>query len=225
MTVGAFECYGTFIFIMKDKLCYRALAGWLIVVQPVYAIIVNIIQNVTTGYKMDFIGGLTLILSSFVISYARPCKLTIATLSFSYHFMIFGILCIAHHLWVYESDQSTGTGTLEVTLIIVPVISHILVLTWAVYTLIHRIVQHCGYQFDSPFAVNHCFHRMCSGYQKIPGLPAWEIYVLYTHNYATCMYVHLRNYTYVIIMQLACTYSFSFALLPMVLYEYFVYLK
>ena len=151
---------------------YRALAGWVLVVQPVYGIVINIVKYVTIGYRMDFIGGLTLIFSSLVFSYARPCKLTITNLSFSYYFMIGGILNMVRHLWVYESDQSTGTETLEVTFIIILAISHILVLTWTVYTLIHRIVRHCGYQFDLVFAVNQCFHRMRSGYQEIPGLPA-----------------------------------------------------
>ena len=120
---------------------YRALAGWLIVNLLLYGIIVNIVKFVATGYKMDVIGGLTLIFASFVFSYVRPCKLTIANLSFSYHSMILGILGIICHLWVHESDNSTGTETLELTFIIVPAISHILVLTWAGYTLTHRIVK------------------------------------------------------------------------------------
>ena len=151
---------------------YRALAGWVIVIPLVYPIVTNIIKCVTTGYRMNFISGLALMFFSFIISYTRPCKLTIANLSFSYHFMICGILNIAHHLWLYESDQSTGTETLEVTLIIVPAISHILVLTWVVYTLIHRIMKCCGYQYDLTYAIKQYFCRMWSGYQAIPGLPA-----------------------------------------------------
>ena len=86
--------------------------------------------------------------------------------------MIFGILCIIYHLWVYESDNSTGTETLELTIIIVPAISHILVLTWAGYTLTHRIMKCCGYQSDLAYAVKQYFHRKRDGYQVIPDIPA-----------------------------------------------------
>ena len=151
---------------------YRALAGWLIVIVPVFIIFVNILTNIFTGYDMKLTGGLTLIFSSFLFSCVRPCKLTIANLSFSYHFMIFGILCIIYHLWVYESDNSTGTETLELTIIIVPAISHILVLTWAGYTLTHRIMKCCGYQSDLAYAVKQYFHRKRDGYQVIPDIPA-----------------------------------------------------
>ena len=147
---------------------YRALAGWLIMVQPLYTLVVNI-EHITTGYTMEFVGGLTLIFTSFVFSYARPCKLTIANLSFSYHFMIAGIITIVYHLWFHESDRSTGTETLEVTLIIVPTISHTFVLTWAVITLTYRVMKCCGCQFD---AVKQHFHRKCDGYQVIPNIPA-----------------------------------------------------
>ena len=150
---------------------YRALAGWLINIVLVYFVVVNIVSFVATGYKRDVIGGLTLIFASFVFSYVRPCKLTITNLSFSYHSMIFGILCIVCHLWVYESDNSTGTETLELTIIIVPVISHILVLTWAGYTLTHRIMKCCGYQLDLAYAVKQYFHRKRDGYQVIPDIP------------------------------------------------------
>ena len=143
---------------------YRALTGWLIVNLLVYAMVTNIVKFVATGYRMDVIGRLTLIFASFIFSYVRPCKLTIANLSFSYHFMIMGIISIIHHLWVYESDPSTGTETLELTFIIVPAISHILVLTWAGCTLTHRIMKCCGYQLDLAYAVKQYFHRKRDSY-------------------------------------------------------------
>ena len=150
---------------------YRALAGLLIllnIVGPLFSTFIG--TYVTKGYSFDFTAGLVLIFLSLIFSYMRPCKLMTANLSLSYHSMMLGILSIAVHLW--KKDMSTGTETLEGTLIIVPVVSHILVLMWAMYTFIHRIMSHFGYQFDFKEAltglanvVKQLFH---GSYQVLP---------------------------------------------------------
>ena len=122
---------------------YRALAGCMIMIQVVYGFVGNAIEHVVIGYTKRVVIGLTLIFSSLVISYVRPCKLRITNLSFSYHLMVFGILYIINHLWIYDSDRSTGTKAFEVTFIIVPAISHILMLVWFGYTLTYRIIKYC----------------------------------------------------------------------------------
>ena len=121
---------------------YRALAGLLILLGVA---ITTSIWYVAKGYSLEFITGLELMSLSLIFSYTRPCKSTIANLSLSYHAMMIGILSIAVHLWQW--DLSTGTETLMETFIILPVISHVLVFMWAMYTLINRIMSHFGYQF------------------------------------------------------------------------------
>ena len=126
---------------------YRALAGVLILGGVVVSTIDSIIwKYMHMTYSFDFISGLVLMSSSLIFSYMRPCKSTIANLSLSYHGMILGILCIIFHLW--KHDLSTGTETLMETFIILPIISHVLVFVWAMYTLFNRLMSHFGCQLN-----------------------------------------------------------------------------
>ena len=156
---------------------YRALAGLFTLGSVVYALTVSVaLKNIVIGYSSDTVGGYGLVFISFTFSYMRPCKSTIANLSLSYHYMMAGILSIALNLW--KRDLSTGTETLAGTIVIIPAISHILVFTWAMYTLTHRIMSHFGCQFnranckitptDLVNVVKWYFQRRCGGYQEIP---------------------------------------------------------
>ena len=152
---------------------YRALAGGFILVGAVLTVIIIIIGLVTWGYTLEFLLGLELISLSLILSYMRPCKSTIANLSLSYHSMILGILSITLHLWQW--DLSTGTETLMETYIILPVISHVLVSIWVMYTLINRIMSHFGYQSDCREALTNLanavkwyFQRKRGSYQVLP---------------------------------------------------------
>ena len=158
---------------------YRALAGMLILGGAgvaVMSVIAISIGHVAEGYTVEFITGLELMSISLILSYMRPCKSTIANLSLSYHVMMFGILSIALHLW--QRDLSTGTETLMETFIIIPIISHVLVFMWAMYTLINWIMSHFGYQFNPSDcrvaltnlanAVKWYFRRKRGSYQVLP---------------------------------------------------------
>ena len=61
--------------------------------------------------------------------------------------MVAGLLSIALHLW--KQDMSTGTAPLEVAIILLPIISHILMLMWAGYTFVKWIMSHSGYHFNT----------------------------------------------------------------------------
>ena len=90
--------------------------------------------------------------------------------------MIVGILGITLELW--KHDLSTTTESLKMTIVIVPVISHVLVLSWAGYALSCRIMSHFGCQWnlkalltDLANAVRHsCRGR--GGYQILPNTVA-----------------------------------------------------
>ena len=153
---------------------YRAMAGLNILAFPVSAVIIYAVRKtIANGYSAEAASGYTLVFISLVISYVRPCKKTIANLSLSYHFMMLGILSIALHLW--QHDMSTGTEALEGTFIVIPIISHILVFLWVMYTIIHRIMSHYfGYHdckvalIDMVNGVKQCFYRGHGGYVYYP---------------------------------------------------------
>ena len=106
---------------------YRALIGIVLLggiigytICAILSRVFDVPPEVSSGYWFIFL--------SFLFSYLRPCKLTIANLSLSYHFMVTGLLSIGIHLWTH--DISTGTEPLEGGAIILPAISHILMLIW-----------------------------------------------------------------------------------------------
>ena len=125
---------------------YRSLAGLFLSYALSVQSVIYVTKFIATGYDHDFSSAFTLIFLSLVISYVRPCKSTIANLSLSYHHIMAGILSLAIHLWT--NDLTTETEALEMTFVIIPVISHILILMWAAYTLTHRIMKHLPLQLQ-----------------------------------------------------------------------------
>ena len=104
-------------------------------------IVQNIIEKTMSIEPIDAF-TLMLMVFSLIISYVRPCKLTIANLSLNYHSMVIGLLSWhEHHLSI--SEEKLGN-----IFIITLVTSHILVFMWAGYTLTHWIMSHFGYQFN-----------------------------------------------------------------------------
>ena len=121
---------------------YRALAA-LFIIGPTFGAVVGCILEMTLGYVYNpsLTCGVAFFLFSSIISYVRPCKLTIANLSLSYHMMLAGIFNTALFLW---SDMNIGTPPLKWTIIAAPMISHVLVLMWVGY----RIMSYFRYQFN-----------------------------------------------------------------------------
>ena len=158
---------------------YRALVG-IVLLGRIIEIITTLLYISKSHLLPDVYTGCLFIFLSFLLSYLRPCKLTIANLSLSYHFMVAGLLSIALHLW--RHDMSTGTEPLEGAAIIFPVISHILMLIWAGYIFFKWIMSHCGYQFntcdckaalsDLANATKQYFHRRRGGYQVLANAAA-----------------------------------------------------
>ena len=62
----------------------------------------------------------------------RPCKSTLANLSLSYHAFMLGILEFGVSYW---GDLSIGTEALELTFILIPLLSHTFAVSWAVYSI------------------------------------------------------------------------------------------
>ena len=149
---------------------YRATAGVVLLtsslIRPLGALAIR--ENLGS----QFLTGAIFIFLSFVVSYVRPCKLTMADLSLSYHTTLLGIFSIAAGLW--RHDLNTGTDALEITFIAPPIISHLLVYLWAVYVLIQRVAREFGYNFKLTKALGALlkaakrpFHRRRRGYEEL----------------------------------------------------------
>ena len=153
---------------------YRASAGLVILLFPASSLVISAVHS-ATGYDSGIVSSCTFFVVSLLLSQIRPCKSAVANFSLAYHFTVLGILALAIHIWGYE--MSTRTESLELTVIILPLISHILVFIWVGYTVSHYVMLQCGY---SPrhervltrlrMIASQCFHRNRGGYQALPNM-------------------------------------------------------
>ena len=83
------------------------------------------------------------------------------------------IIFVVYYLW--GGSPNVPTETLELTFIIIPLVSHILVFIWAGYILIHYIQTHFQCQLtdvraaltDFATGVKQLFHRRHDHYQEL----------------------------------------------------------
>ena len=153
---------------------YRASAGLVILIFPVGSL-VNGAVHIATGYEWSIATICTFFVVSLLLSQIRPCKSPVANFSLAYHFTVLGILALVNHIW--DTEMSTTTESLELTIILLPLISHILVFIWVGYTVSHYVMLQCGY---SPrheqvltrlrMIASQCFHRNRGGYQALPNM-------------------------------------------------------
>ena len=154
---------------------YRALAGLVILSYPVALSLSYITWKIVappTGLTRDKIAGYMLFALSLVVSFVRPCKSTLTNFSLSYHVFMLGVLLFGRNYW---GDFSVKTETLELTFIIIPLLSHMFVFFWVVY----MICRYVRINFLSQISLCHRItflsaskQRFCwrnhNGYQGLP---------------------------------------------------------
>ena len=143
---------------------YRCLPGVFLITAVVGPLIIVGVKFIGS----ELITGFTLILMALLLAQARPCKSTTANFSLSYHLMVAGALSIFLFFW--KSDV-LKTMHLELILIVVPMISHILVLSWAGYMLVGWAASKCGgrphYMGDLAASGRMCCFQQRHGYEVL----------------------------------------------------------
>ena len=114
---------------------YRALAGLIILAAPLCDMLILLVlkANIVPGFPRHYLSSYILFTVSLVLSYVRPCKSALANLSLSYHTLLLGLLEFGFYFW---SNLSIETETLELTFVIIPFLSHVMVLFWGLYSFI-----------------------------------------------------------------------------------------
>ena len=144
---------------------YRSLAGFIILGLPIGQLIGHITRLAaarTIGFTGHCTTGFLYFALSLVVAYVRPCKSTLANLSLSYHAFMFGILTFGVCYW---GDLSIGTEALELTFILIPLLSHTFAVSWAVYS----ISQYVRRNWTDLSSVLRCVNvRNRNGYQQLP---------------------------------------------------------
>ena len=145
---------------------YRALAGVFVLFVPISTLVAYIVSTTTNNaYDRDLILSHVLFITSLLLSYVRPCKSTVANISLSYHFTMGGVILISYHIWL--CDMSVATEPLELTFILIPLVSHALIFIWMGYTL-HRYTKR-GFCRKICFNINpkRWLHRKYAQYQVL----------------------------------------------------------
>ena len=151
---------------------YRALAGLVILVYPVAALL-EFITWITvasaTSLTRHIIDGYMLFALSLVVSYVRPCKSTLANFSLSYHAFTLGVLQFGMEYW---HDLSIKTEALELIWILIPLLSHTFVFFWIVYITCRYIrvkTRLCDFRITMSSVFRHYFSlRNHADYQELP---------------------------------------------------------
>ena len=143
---------------------YRSLAGLIIFGIPIGSLMSYIMWVIANpaGFTRYHVDGYMFFALSLVAAYVRPCKLTLANLSLSYHAFMLGILEFGVSYW---GDLSITTEALELTLILIPLLSHTFAVSWAVYS----ISQYVRRNWTDLSSVLRCVNvRNRNGYQQLP---------------------------------------------------------
>ena len=153
---------------------YRALAGLIILGYPVASLLSYITWltvATATGLSRHCIDGYIVFALSLVVSYVRPCKSTLANFSLSYHAFMFGVLVFGVNYW---GDLSIKTEALELTFIIIPLLSHMFVFSWMIYTMCWyvriNVLSQTSLRHRITFisVCRQCFCWNSNGYQELP---------------------------------------------------------
>ena len=155
---------------------HRAFAGLIVLGFPVASLLSYIAWKIVapaTGLYRDQISGYMLFAVSLIVSYVRPCKSTLANFSLSYHVFMLGVLLFGNYYWYI--GISFKTEALELTFIIIPLLSHIFVFFWVVYIMCRyvriNVLSHISLCHTITFLrasrLFFCW-RNRNGYQELP---------------------------------------------------------
>ena len=122
---------------MNGTTDYRAVAGVLIFGFPLLGVWYLVVQKtIASQYDIDICSCFAF---SFLISYARPCKSTVANMSLSFYSFLFGVCALAHYLWML--NVSTPTESLKLVFLFIILTAQLPVILWAGYYLAHYLLK------------------------------------------------------------------------------------
>ena len=81
--------------------------------------------------------GVLLVLTSFLIAYAHPCKFFVTNLSLSFHMMLSATIGAILACWM--GNMSFRTSTVAMLLAGIALIPHVLMTFWVIHKLLHNI--------------------------------------------------------------------------------------
>ena len=151
---------------------YRALPGLI----PVFPLIYFVSKEILTtgfGWSPGAASAFNGMFTGCVFLYLQPFKQAIGNISTGFLCMLVSILILIVHWWLNESES---TETLVLALVMISLLPHVLVCTWAGYMLVQCIMRRCGCwhsdqcdcRVELPSSVSECLCRRQDGsYQEL----------------------------------------------------------
>ena len=151
---------------------YRALPGLIPVFVLIY-LVSNVMLTTGFGWSTAVATAINTMFTGCLLLYLQPFKHAIGNISTGLHCMLFSILCLIVRWWTYETES---TETLVLALVMIYLLPHVLVCTWAGYMLVQCIMRRCGCwhsdqcdcRVELPSSVSECLCRRQDGsYQEL----------------------------------------------------------
>ena len=151
---------------------YRALPG-LIPVFPVVYFVSNEMLIIGFGWSPAVASAFFAMFTGCVFLYLQPFKQAIGNISSGLHFILLSILSLIVDWWLNESES---TETLVLAVVMISLLPHVLVCTWAGYMLVQCIMRWCGCwhsdqcdcRVELPSSVGECLcRRQERSYQEL----------------------------------------------------------
>ena len=151
---------------------YRALPGLI----PVFVLIFLVSNEILTtglGWSPAVATAFNAMFTGCLFLYLQPFKQAIGNISTGFYCILLSILHLIVRWWIYESES---TETLVLALVMISLLPHVLVCTWAGYMLVQCIMRRCGCwhsdqchcRVELPSSVSECLCRRQDGsYQEL----------------------------------------------------------
>ena len=115
---------------------YRMIPGIIIMLALTFSILVSVLPHVGFNGTQPLILGMIMILSSFLVSYLRPCKDLVTNISLSLNLLLLGVLSFLTTLW--WQDMLLNSELLASLIITLTFIPHVMMLFWVLYHVLQR---------------------------------------------------------------------------------------
>ena len=121
---------------LNDTHDYRLIPGIIILLALAYSILTSVLSEHGFNGAKPIILGMMIILSSFLVSYLRPCKDLITNMSLSFNLLLLGVLSFLTTLW--WQDMLLNSELLASLIITLTFIPHVMMLFWVLYRVLQR---------------------------------------------------------------------------------------
>ena len=115
---------------------YRMIPGIMIMLPLTISISTSVLPYFGFNGTQPLIVGMIIILSSFLVSYLRPCKDLVTNISLSLNLLLLGVLSFLTTLW--WQDVLLNSQLLASCIITLTFIPHVMMLFWVLYHVLQR---------------------------------------------------------------------------------------